>query len=102
MLRIEYSRRAESDGDQIMDYYADKSEGYARKLAGRIDRKIALLASHPKMGRVRSDLSPGLRSVVVHPYVIVYSATTEVLQVVRILHGARDIAAEFHEEENEE
>lgn len=48
------------------------------------------------MGHVREDLvevDSALRFWPVYSYVIVYRAETDPLEVVRVLHGARDVRA---------
>jgi toxin ParE1/3/4 len=43
------------------------------------------------MGRTREELGPGLRSVLVQRYVLFYRVTTSGVEVLRILHGVRDL-----------
>ena len=45
------------------------------------------------MGRPRPELAPGLRSFVVHPYVIFFRPAEDTIEVIRVLRGSRDIAA---------
>ena len=45
----------------------------------------------PGMGQNRDDLGPGLRCFVVSPYVVYYRPVEDTIEVLRILHGARDI-----------
>jgi toxin ParE1/3/4 len=61
----------------------------------QVDEKFRLLAQMPEMGRKRLDLAPGLRSLPVSNYVIFYRPVTNGIQVIRVLHGARDIPALF-------
>lgn len=42
-------------------------------------------------GRARDEIKPGLRSIVVQKYTVFYRATDTAVQVVRLLHGSRDI-----------
>ena len=43
------------------------------------------------MGQTRADLTnEDVRVWVVHRYLIVYRATSEPIEIVRVLHGARD------------
>ena len=39
--------------------------------------------------------SPGIRGLVAHPYVIFYLVERDRIVIVRVLHGRRDIDAEF-------
>jgi toxin ParE1/3/4 len=60
-----------------------------------IDEKCQLLARMPGLGRKRPDLSPDLHSLPVGHYVIFYRPAADGIQVIRVLHGARDIPALF-------
>ena len=54
--------------------------------------KIVLLASAPGIGHWRPDLtSVDVRFFPVYSYLIVYRPGSKPLQVVSILHGARDV-----------
>ena len=53
------------------------------------------LASNPRLGRTREELSPGLRSLVFESYVIFYHPMPNGVGVVRVLHGMRDIESIF-------
>ncbi|HIM62879.1 MAG TPA: type II toxin-antitoxin system RelE/ParE family toxin [Dehalococcoidia bacterium] len=53
------------------------------------------LASNPRLGRTREELSPGLRSLVFESYVIFYHPMPNGVAVVRVLHGMRDIESIF-------
>lgn len=43
------------------------------------------------MGRRRDDLINGMRSFPYQAYIIFYRITDTTVQIVRVLHGARDI-----------
>jgi len=43
------------------------------------------------MGRTRDELVPGLRSLPFGRYVIFYRALDDGSEIVRVLHGARDL-----------
>ena len=51
------------------------------------------LAEWPEMGRARPELAPGLRSFVVARYLVYYRVTRDAVEVVRVLHGRRDVDA---------
>jgi len=56
-----------------------------------------LLAQNPRLGHKRPDLTdePVLFWPVRRWYLVIYQRETKPLQVVRILHGARDASSEF-------
>ncbi len=91
MLPVVRTERAERDLAEILAYLDERNQSAAEKLATAIDARCALLSQLPEMGRPRDELAPGLRSVVVKPYVIFYRVTKEAVEVLRILHGARDV-----------
>jgi toxin ParE1/3/4 len=88
--------RAKTDLAEIWDYIADDSEARADAFIETIDRKFRALAGRPDMGRVRDELETGLRSFPVGRYVIFYRPIPEGVEIVRVLHGARDLDAIFH------
>ncbi|HLP91141.1 MAG TPA: type II toxin-antitoxin system RelE/ParE family toxin [Nostocaceae cyanobacterium] len=49
------------------------------------------------MGRSRYELLPGLRSFPVGSYLIFYFPINQSIEVIRVLHGARDIAKLFED-----
>lgn len=53
--------------------------------------RTRMLAQFPLTGRARDDIRPGLRSSAVKPYVILFRPAGDTVQILRILHGARDI-----------
>ncbi|MFZ0929867.1 MAG: type II toxin-antitoxin system RelE/ParE family toxin [Syntrophobacteraceae bacterium] len=88
--------RAKSDLVEIWDYIADDSEARADAFVDMIDQKLLALASNPGMGRSRNELAERLRSFAVGRYVIFYRPIPEGVEIVRVLHGSRDIDALFH------
>jgi toxin ParE1/3/4 len=90
--------RAVTDLAEIWDYIADDSEGRADAFIDPVDRKVRSLARRPHMGRAREELAEGLRSFPVGRYIIFYRAVPKGIEIVRVLHGARDLPTIFHEE----
>jgi toxin ParE1/3/4 len=97
MARILRRPRAASDIAEIWDYIAEDSLAQADAWVDRLDATLNTLANHPLMGRVREELSPGLRSLPFGRYVIFYQPLSDGIDVIRILHSARDINTVFIE-----
>jgi len=93
-MKVEITERAATDLLHIYRYVAQRNRQAAESIVSEIDRKFTLLSEFPLAGRERSNLRPGIRSVVAHSYAIFYEVTDRVL-IVRILDGRRDIDAEF-------
>lgn len=67
----------------------------ADRLLDEIEERCRLLAQSPEMGRKREELATGLRSSVVGQYVIFYRPMADEIQVIHVLHGARDLPRLF-------
>jgi toxin ParE1/3/4 len=50
-----------------------------------------LLADHPGLGPARPDIAPDLRYFPVRRYLILYRQITDGIELVRVVHGARDV-----------
>lgn len=85
-----------SDLSEIWDYIADDNETRADAFVDTIDLKFQELARHPNMGRSRDELEEGLRSFPVGKYVIFYRVMPEGVEIIRVLHGSRDLHAIFN------
>lgn len=71
----------------------------ARRLAVEIDRMCRLLCTNPFMGKARDDLEPGMRSVIVSGYYLLYTVSDTEVAVVRFIHGRRDLPAAFAQDQ---
>ena len=49
----------------------------------------------PNLGGKRPELSAGLRSIPVGQYVIFYRVLADAVEIVNVIHGARDIDSLF-------
>jgi len=95
MPRIGHRPLASADIAEIWDFIAEDNLAQADAFVDRLDRKLQLLATQPLMGRARDELSSGLRSFPFERYVIFYEPLKDGITVVRVLHSARDVDAEF-------
>ena len=89
---------AETDILEIWDYIADDSLAAADRWVDHLDEQCRVLATQPMMGRARDELAPGVRSFPFGRYVVFYMPLDDGIDVVRVLHGARDIDAVFSPE----
>jgi toxin ParE1/3/4 len=65
------------------------------KFLDEIEAKFHLLAKSPEIGTSRPDLMENLRSFPIKKYVIFYRPIKNGVEIVRVLHGGRDIARLF-------
>ena len=91
MARLRFTESAERDLVEIGNFIARDNPAIATRFIERIEGHCQTLASHPLMGRARDELLPGLRSLPSGRYVIFYRALDDGAEIVRVLHGARDL-----------
>ncbi|MCP9915557.1 type II toxin-antitoxin system RelE/ParE family toxin [Cyanobium sp. ATX 6F1] len=89
--------RARADLAEIWEFIAEDSDAHADAFIDVIDQKFQVLAQQPGIGRRRDELADGLRSFPVGSYVIFYLNVPDGVQIVRVLHGARDLETTFCE-----
>jgi toxin ParE1/3/4 len=95
--QVEYSKRALSDLESIWAYIAADSETQANKLMIGFAKKFKSLLNFPQLGKARNDLIVGLRSFPNGKYLVFYQETENGIEIVRVIHGARDIEQTFEE-----
>jgi toxin ParE1/3/4 len=95
VARITLRSEAETDVLEIWGYIADDSVVEADHWLDRLDEKFALWAEQPSIGRSREELAPGLRSMPFGRYVVFFMPQAEGIDIVRVLHGSRDVDQAF-------
>jgi toxin ParE1/3/4 len=93
--------RALDDLAEIWAYIADDSSDQADAFVDLVDNKFQALSRRPRLGRRRPELSPDIdiRSLAVGRYVVFYLPLSHGIEVVRVLHGSRDIESIFENEQ---
>ena len=95
MSHVRLSLEASRDLEEIEDYISRDNPDAAARLILLVREKCALLSQQPGMGRDRSDVLSGLRGFPVGNYIIFYQPANDGIEVIRVLHGARDIPELF-------
>ena len=85
------SPQAEIDIASIWEYIAQDNLPAADSLINRIEAAFDMLAQRPMIGRARDELRHGLRSFPTGNYIIFYMPVSDGIEVVRVMHGRRDI-----------
>lgn len=94
-MKFEIAPQARLDLIEIGDYLERVAgKRTARRWVERIQAKARRLAHQPYAGAADAELG-GRRRIVVGPYLVVYWATSDVVRIVRIVHGARDLPPLF-------
>ena len=91
MSVIQRTTQAEEDLIDIWIYIAQDNPGAADRVLDDIDERFHALADNPSMGRLRPDIAPELRYFTVGKYLILYRTVQDGVQIVRVIHGARDL-----------
>jgi toxin ParE1/3/4 len=102
MPRLLVAPEARQDLRAIRDYVAKDDPKAAQRLVMRLRDMARMLAGAPAIGRARPELGAGIRSFVVNRYVLFYRPLTGAagIELVRVLHGARDVDAAFAGDED--
>lgn len=77
--------------DDIWLHIATDDPVAATRMVERLAAGVARLADFPESGRARPEMGAGARSVVVGRYLVLYRVVGEHVDIVRIIHGAREI-----------
>ena len=96
MRRTRYALtpQAKNSLRSIRDYIARDNKAAAARMMDRFTSAFEQLAKMPGMGHVREDLADeALEFWAVGSYYVVYRQQTKPLEIVDVLHGARNIAA---------
>lgn len=72
-----------------------RDERTADSVTAKILARCRSRAGFPESGRSRDELAPRLRSFLVAPYVVFYRPDEDTIQVIRIVHGHRDLRRLF-------
>ncbi|MEZ5788287.1 MAG: type II toxin-antitoxin system RelE/ParE family toxin [Xanthobacteraceae bacterium] len=93
-LPLHLTDAAEDDLAEIWLHLAtEASPETASRFMEAVEAACEPLRQFPHSGAPRPRLAPGLRVTFHYPYAIYYTPTAEAVVIVRVLHGARDVAA---------
>ena len=95
-LAVSWSPEAEQDLLAMWIHVArEAAPDVAAEQLRSVDRACEALGDWPHSGRARDELSSGVRSIVVDPYVVFYRVGKSAVEVIRVLHERRDVDAIF-------
>lgn len=97
-MKVRLTLDAEADlegiGDRIAERNAKRAVTYVQELKDLCGR----IGEFPHAGPPRPQWGEGIRIALHGRYVIVYRVRDETVQIIRVVHGARDLDALFEEE----
>ncbi len=97
MAAFSLTARAEEDLIDIWTYIAVDNPAAADRVLDRIDAVFGRLAANPQLGPARPDLAEGLRCAVSGRYLVLYHPVGHAVEIVRVVHGARDLPGLFRD-----
>jgi toxin ParE1/3/4 len=98
MARVRYAPAARDDLEAIDTYLSEFNPVAAWKVIERIRVKTRKLLDMPERGRARPELGEGMRQLTVGNYLVFYRPNGPDIDVVRVLHGARNVPREFEKQ----
>ena len=86
-----------ADGDllDIWLYIAQDNITAADRMVERLEQRYQTLGVNPVLGSKRDELVMGMRCLIEGKYAIFYRIHQDTVQILRILHGARDFPTIF-------
>ena len=96
MTRLVFAPSAIADTQEILSTLVEKAgrpaaAAYFERFRSTFDRR----ATFPESGAPRPRLGNSIRLAVVRPYVVVYRQSPEGAEIMRVLHGRRNITRRF-------
>lgn len=92
MARAVVCSEAREDMAEIWSHIAADNEGAADREIASFHERSTTLAENPMAGRSRAELLPSLPA---GSYTIFYYSQEDGVEIVRVIHGARDITTLF-------
>jgi toxin ParE1/3/4 len=90
-VTIRRTRQSELDLIEIWRFILQDSPEAADRVLSDIDDKCRLLSERPHIGRARTELGLEIRSFPYRRYLILYRIIDEGVEIIRVVHGARDL-----------
>jgi addiction module RelE/StbE family toxin len=93
MAQVAWSERAISDLETIHRFIAQDSPAAADLIVDRLRIATRQLADFPGSGRLVPEASDrGVRELIDSPYRVVYRVREATVEIVTVLHGARQVS----------
>ncbi len=94
-MKVHWTDSAEEQLHAIYEYIARTSPDYALRMVDRITQRSQQIAEHPISGRQVPEYGlDQIREVIENPYRIVYYIKPDQIDVIAVIHEARNILRE--------
>jgi toxin ParE1/3/4 len=99
MIGYRFTGPAREDLFEIWEFVARDDIDAADRVIAGLQAAAGKLVAHPQLGRSRPALAaPEIRFLSGGAYLLVYRAPGKEIEILRVLHGARDLGALLGEE----
>ncbi len=97
MAQVKKTHQANEDLYEIWHYIAIENQNpeNAERFIDSIDKALYTLAQNTKIGSAKNEYQKGLRQFAFKKYLIFYFPLKNGIEVIRIIHGARDLGKQF-------
>ena len=94
-MKVHWTSLAISHLADIHEYVARTSERYALRMVDRLTRRTQQIANFPHSGRIVPEKNdPTVRELFEGSYRIVYRVKDDQIDVLAVIHGARELLPE--------
>lgn len=90
-MQLFITLQAEIDLIEIWQFIANDNPSAATRLLKDLDNRTKSLLANPELGVARPDIRKNYRHLIHVNYLILYRIIPEGIEIVRYLHGARDL-----------
>jgi toxin ParE1/3/4 len=91
-MKIVWTEPAVEDLRELHAYIARDSEMYASGFVERIVLAVDRLVDHPQVGRIVPETNEdNLRELLFQRYRIIYRIKNDMIEILSVIHGARDL-----------
>lgn len=99
-MTVRWTETAQDHLDAIYAYIAQGSPEYALRMVDRLTRRSQQIANAPLSGRCVPEYNlDQVREVIERPYRIIYHIKPAQIDVIAVLHGARNVLRAAEEED---
>jgi addiction module RelE/StbE family toxin len=89
-MKVNWTAAAQSQLRDIHTFISRSSPQYATKMVDRLTRRSQQIAIFPRSGRVVAEANDiNVREVIEGPYRIIYHVLEQELDIIAVVHGAR-------------
>lgn len=91
-MKIVFSPESRQDLREIFNYIAKDNLDAAIAFVRRLKQRCVDLAPMPNVGKNREEIARGYRSITEGDYVIFYRLQPEIVEILHVVHGKRDLS----------